>query len=108
MTRATSFAAKALLARVYLFYSGYYGREDIGITKAEALAGLEDVIASGEFDLLPILKLFGLLQAILPMRETIFLTKRVMPERVTLRWFLHRNLTIRRTTTECLMETDGS
>ncbi len=49
--RATPFAAKALLARVYLFYSGYYGGEDIGVSKAEALAGLEEVISSGQFAL---------------------------------------------------------
>ncbi|MGJ1287664.1 RagB/SusD family nutrient uptake outer membrane protein [Sphingobacterium multivorum] len=49
--RATPFAAKALLARVYLFYSGYYGGEDIGVSKAEALAGLEEVIGSGQFAL---------------------------------------------------------
>jgi starch-binding outer membrane protein, SusD/RagB family len=50
--RVTAYAAKSLLARVFLFYKGYYGSEDIGVTGAEALAGLEDVIASGEFDLL--------------------------------------------------------
>lgn len=50
--RATSYAAKALLARVYLFYTGYYGVDDLGVTKAEVLAGLEDVIASQEFSLL--------------------------------------------------------
>lgn len=49
--RATPFAAKALLARVYLFYSGYYAAEDIGVSKAEALAGLEEVIKSGQFAL---------------------------------------------------------
>ncbi len=49
--RATPFAAKALLARVYLFYAGYYGGEDIGVSKAEALAGLEEVISSGQFAL---------------------------------------------------------
>ncbi len=48
----TCYAAKALLARVYLFYSGYYGKEPEGLTKAEALQGLEDVIASGEYDLI--------------------------------------------------------
>lgn len=51
--RATSYAAKAMLARVYLFYSGYYGKEDIGVAKAEALKALEDVIASQEFNLVP-------------------------------------------------------
>jgi hypothetical protein len=49
--RVTSYAAKALLARVYLFYTGYYGADDLGVTSAEVLAGLEDVIASNEFEL---------------------------------------------------------
>lgn len=49
--RVTSYAAKALLARVYLFYTGYYGVDDLGITKAEVLQGLEDIITSNEFDL---------------------------------------------------------
>ncbi|KJF43957.1 RagB/SusD family nutrient uptake outer membrane protein [Draconibacterium sediminis] len=49
--RATRYAAEALLARVYLFYTGYYGKDDLGITKQEVLAGLEDVISSNEFGL---------------------------------------------------------
>lgn len=49
--RATKYAAEAMLARVYLFYTGYYGTENIGVTKAEALAGLEDVINSNQFEL---------------------------------------------------------
>jgi hypothetical protein len=49
--RATRYAAEAMLARVYLFYTGYYGQDDLGVTKAEVLAGLEDVIGSNEFDL---------------------------------------------------------
>jgi hypothetical protein len=51
--RVTSYAAKALLARVYLFYTGYYGTDDLGVTKAEVLQGLEDVVSSAEFDLVP-------------------------------------------------------
>lgn len=47
----TKYAAEALLARVYLFYSGYHGKEPADLTKAEALAAVEDVIASEEFDL---------------------------------------------------------
>ena len=47
----TKYAAEALLARVYLFYSGYYGKEPANLTKTEVLAGLEDVIASKEFSL---------------------------------------------------------
>lgn len=40
----TKFAAEALLARVYLFYTGYYGKEPQveGVTKASVLQGLED------------------------------------------------------------------
>lgn len=49
--RATSHAAKAMLARAYLFYTGYYEQDDLGVTKAEVLQGLEEVIASGEFGL---------------------------------------------------------
>lgn len=49
--RVTPFAAKALLARVYLFYTGYYAKDDLGVNKAEVLKGLEDVISSGEYGL---------------------------------------------------------
>lgn len=49
--RATTYGAKSLLARVYLFYSGYYGKEDLAVSKADVLAGLEDVINSGEYAL---------------------------------------------------------
>ncbi|HNX89203.1 MAG TPA: RagB/SusD family nutrient uptake outer membrane protein [Paludibacteraceae bacterium] len=49
--RVTKYAAEALLARVYLFYKGYYGKEDIGVTAAEALTGLEDIITNNEFGL---------------------------------------------------------
>lgn len=44
----TAYAAKALLARVYLFYTGYYGKEPAGVTKAEALQGLEEFIGAAE------------------------------------------------------------
>jgi len=44
--RVTKWAAESLLARVYLFYSGYYGQTTIGgETAATALAAVEDVIA---------------------------------------------------------------
>lgn len=46
--RITKWAAKSLLARVYLYYTGYYGAADLAgvVTKAQALGHLEDVIAS--------------------------------------------------------------
>lgn len=52
----TKYAAEAMLARVYLFYDGYYndnagGTVPGGLTKAQALAACEDVINSGEYGL---------------------------------------------------------
>jgi len=50
--RVTKWAAESLLARVYLFYSGYYGKTSIGNeTAATALAAVEDVIAHSGHDL---------------------------------------------------------
>jgi len=54
--RITCYAAKALLARVYLFYNGVYGGDPGTLTKAEALQGLEDIIASKEYSLIPLFK----------------------------------------------------
>lgn len=46
--RVTKWAAKSLLARVYLFYTGYYGKSDLVglVSKSQALSHLEDVISS--------------------------------------------------------------
>ena len=49
----TKYAAEALYARVYLYYTGYYGASVDGVTKEKALAYCEDVISSGEYDLVP-------------------------------------------------------
>ena len=53
--RVTKYGAEAILARTYLYYSGYYGKEPtaLGLTKADALAACEDIISSGEFKLVP-------------------------------------------------------
>lgn len=48
----TKYAAAALFARAYLYYTGYYGTEPAGATKAEALAALEDIISSNEYSLI--------------------------------------------------------
>ncbi|MEQ9231728.1 MAG: RagB/SusD family nutrient uptake outer membrane protein, partial [Cyclobacteriaceae bacterium] len=54
--RATSWAAKALLARVYLFEKGVYGNgltaESVNIDDAYVLAELEDLITNSGHDLL--------------------------------------------------------
>lgn len=60
--RVSRAAAQAMLARVYLYYSGYYGSDPAytdaegnskTFTKADALAAAEDVIANGGYSLLP-------------------------------------------------------
>ncbi|HEY8934832.1 MAG TPA: RagB/SusD family nutrient uptake outer membrane protein [Cyclobacteriaceae bacterium] len=51
--RVTKWAAESLLARVYLYYTGYYSKTDLVgvVTKAQALAYVEDVIANSGHDL---------------------------------------------------------
>jgi hypothetical protein len=48
----TKYAASALFTRAYLYYTGYYGIEPTGVTKAEALAAVEDIITSNEYRLI--------------------------------------------------------
>ncbi len=52
--RVTKWAAESLLGRVYLYYTGYYGAADLAgvVTKAQALAYLEDVVANSGHGLL--------------------------------------------------------
>ena len=51
--KITKYACEAILARAYLYYTGYYGEEPENVTKAEALAAVEDIITSDEYDLVP-------------------------------------------------------
>lgn len=50
----SEWAAKALLARVYLFYTGYYGATDLAgvVTKTDVQGYLVDIIDNGGFGLL--------------------------------------------------------
>lgn len=52
---AHKWAAESLLARVYLYYTGYYGQPDLVgmVTRSDALGFVEDVIMNGGFGLLP-------------------------------------------------------
>ncbi|WP_199288007.1 RagB/SusD family nutrient uptake outer membrane protein [Robertkochia solimangrovi] len=52
--RVTKWAAEAYVARVYLYYTGYYGASDLVgvVSKAQALSYLEDVIANSGHSLL--------------------------------------------------------
>jgi hypothetical protein len=51
--RVTKWAAESLIGRVFLYYTGYYGKTDLAgtVSKAQALAYLEDVIGNGGFGL---------------------------------------------------------
>ena len=49
--RITKYAAEALLARAYLYYTGYYGQENEGCTKQEAIDALEDIFNNGGYEL---------------------------------------------------------
>ncbi len=53
--RVTKWAAKAMLARVYLYYTGYYNQSDLVgmVSREEALQHVEDVIQSSGHDLVP-------------------------------------------------------
>jgi hypothetical protein len=48
----TKYAAEAIKARAYLYYTGYYGQEPEGVTKADALAAVEDIISSNNYSLI--------------------------------------------------------
>ncbi len=52
--RVTKWAAEGLMARVFLFYTGYYEKADLaGITSSEVLGYLEDIIDNSGHALLP-------------------------------------------------------
>lgn len=51
---ATKWAAEALMARAFLFYTGYYGKTEMGsVTKDNVISWLEDCINNSGHDLLP-------------------------------------------------------
>ena len=50
--RATKYAAEALLGRVWLFYTGFYGKSDMcGVSKADVIKYLEDCRDNSKFGL---------------------------------------------------------
>lgn len=51
--RISKYAAEALLARAYLYYTGYYGKENAACTRQEAIDALNDVIQNGGYELEP-------------------------------------------------------
>ena len=53
--RVTKWAAQALLARVFLFYTGYYSQSDLVgvVSKEQVLSNLEDLIQNSGYQLVP-------------------------------------------------------
>ena len=50
--RATKYAAEALLARVWMFYTGFYGKSDMfGVSKSDIIGYLKDVRDNSKFAL---------------------------------------------------------
>lgn len=50
--RATKYAAEALLARIWMFYTGFYGKTDLaGISKADIVKYLQDCRDNSQFGL---------------------------------------------------------
>ncbi len=76
--RITKYAMEAMLARVYLYYTGYYGKElgytkdgeTTGIlTKDEVLGYLDDVVKSGNYALVPEFKNLWPAASLVPLGE---------------------------------------
>lgn len=50
--RATKYAAEALLARIWLFYTGFYGKSEMfGVSKSQIVKGLKDICDNSGFGL---------------------------------------------------------
>lgn len=79
--RITKYAAEAILARAYLYYAGYYGKdpgytnaegETTGVvTKADALAAVEDVISSGNYGLVDDFKTLWPAASLVPIADNV-------------------------------------
>lgn len=72
--KITKYAAEALFARAYLFYSGYYGADPVytdgtAISRAEALAAAENVISSSKYDLVPDFKDLWPAASLVPVKD---------------------------------------
>ena len=76
--RITKYAMEAMLARVYLYYTGYYGKE-LGytadgvttgtLTKQEVLDGLDDIVKSGNYALVEEFKNLWPAASLVPLGE---------------------------------------
>ena len=69
--RITKQTAEGILARAYLYYTGYYGKQpgyngEGEVTQSEALAAVEDVINSGYYSLVPDFKNLWVAASVVP------------------------------------------
>lgn len=49
--RITKYAAEAMMARAYLYYTGYYGEEHPACSKSDAVVAINDVVVNGGYEL---------------------------------------------------------
>ncbi len=74
--KITRYAAEAIFARAYLFYSGYYGTDPVysngtAITRQEALAAVEDVISQSKYELVPDFKDLWPASSLVPVKDAL-------------------------------------
>lgn len=74
--KITRYAAEAIFARAYLFYSGYYGSDPVysngtAITRQEALAAVEDVITQSKYELVPDFKDLWPAASLVPVKDAL-------------------------------------
>lgn len=74
--KITRYAAEAIFARAYLFYSGYYGMDPVysngtAITRQEALAAVEDVISQSKYELVPDFKDLWPASSLVPVKDAL-------------------------------------
>ncbi|MDE6696557.1 MAG: RagB/SusD family nutrient uptake outer membrane protein [Muribaculaceae bacterium] len=67
--RITKYAMEAMLARVYLYYTGYYGKDLENLTKQEVLDGLEDIVKNGNYALVSEFKNLWPAASLVPLGE---------------------------------------
>lgn len=74
--KITKYAAEAIFARAYLFYSGYYGVDPVysdgtSIGSQEALAAVEDIISQGKYQLVPEFKNLWPAASLVPVKDAL-------------------------------------
>lgn len=74
--KITRYAAEAIFARAYLFYSGYYGTDPVysngtAINRQEALAAVEDVITQSKYELVPDFKDLWPAASLVPVKDAL-------------------------------------